>query len=254
VGRFEATFERWPLETTAARRWYLQPEGGLGTQLPPADGGASSFEHDPGAGARGTLHSGGVEGLQPDWDYAQPLEGSAISFITEPLTEDMVLVGHASVDLWLRSTAEDADIEVTITEVRPDGMESIIQSGWLRGSHRTLRDDATELRPIKTHREEDVSPMEPGVWTELRVEVMPHGQVLRAGSRLRLVLDTPGDSMALWRFLLTDFDEPPTYTVGHDAAHPSSLVVSVIPGLDVPPGSAPCHALRGQPCREYQPF
>ena len=141
-----------------------------------------------------------------------------------------------------------------VWEVRPDGMESIIQSGWLRASHRGLRDDATELRPVKSHYEEDVSPIEADQWTELRVEVMPHGHVLRAGSRLRLVVDTPGDSMASWRFLLTDFDEPPTYTVGHDAEHASSIVLSVIPGLDVPPERPLCNALRGQPCREYVPM
>ncbi len=253
VGSFEQRFERWPLPSTVATRWYLQPEGALDGDPPPADGGESSYEHDPDAGARGTLASGSVNPLQPDWAYAQPAAGRSLAFVTEPLEEDVVLVGHGSVDLWFRSTENDADIEVTITEVRPDGMESIIQSGWLRASHRGLRGDATELRPVKSHREEDVAPLTPDAWTELRVEVMPHGHVLRAGSRLRLVIDTPGDSMASWRFLLTDFDEPPTYTVGHDAEHPSSLVLSVIPDVDVPTDLPLCNALRGQPCREYLP-
>jgi len=252
-GSFEATFDRWPLPSTVATRWYLQPEGGLGSEPAPADGGASSFEHDPDAGARGTLASGSVNRLQPDWDYAQPAEGQSLSFVTEPLEDDVVLVGHGSVDLWLKSSATEADLEVTITEVRPDGLESIIQSGWLRASHRALRDDATELRPVKSHYEQDVAPMQADVWTEMRVEVMPHGHVLRAGSRLRLVVDTPGDSMAEWRFLLTDFDEPPTYTVGHDAEHPSSVVLSVIPDVDVPTDLPTAHALRGQPFREYLP-
>ena len=254
LGSFEQRFDSWPLPSTVATRWYLQPEGGLTSGTAPADGGSSSFLHDPEAGGRGTLASGSVNPLQPDWSYAQPVDGMAVSFITEPLDEDVVLVGHGSVDLWLKSTAADADIEVTITEVRPDGMESIIQSGWLRGSHRGLRDDATELRPIKSHRERDVAPMEPDTWTELRVEIMPHGHVLRAGSQLRLVVDTPGDSMASWRFLLTDFDVPPTYTVGHDAEHPSSIVLSVIPDVDVPTDLPPANALRGQPYREYLPI
>ncbi len=253
-GAFEATFDRWPLPSTVATRWYLQPEGGLASALPPAAGGSSAFEHDPEAGERGTLASGSVNPPQPDWAYAQPLPGSALSFLTEPLAEDLVLVGHGSVDLWLQSTAADADLEVTITEVRPDGMESIIQSGWLRASHRALRDDATELRPVKSHYEADIAPLEPNLWTEVRVEVMPHGHVLRAGSRLRLVVDTPGDSMARWRFLLSDFDTPPTYTLGHDAEHPSSIALSVIPDVEVPTERPPCHALRGQPCREYVPL
>ena len=31
-----------------------------------------------------------------------------------------------------------------------------------------------------------------------RVEIMPFGHVFRAGSRIRLIVDTPGDSMASW--------------------------------------------------------
>ncbi len=251
-GVFEATFSQWPIPQTEATRWYLHGDGALADLPPPADGGESSFEHDPDAGARGTLASGGVNGLQPDWDWRQPDEGMSLTFVTEPFEEDVVLVGHGSVDLWVTSTDTEADLEVTISEVRPDGLEQLVQSGWLRASHRALRDDATELRPVKTHREEDVEPLVPGEWTELRIEVMPHGQVMRAGSRLRLIIDTPGDSMASWRFLLADFETPPTYTIGHSGERASSLVLSVIPGLDVPPERPECHRLRGQPCREFQ--
>ena len=251
-GTFEGRFESWPIPSTVATRWYLQPEGQLGVAQPPGDGGSSSFEHDPEAGSRGSLASGSINRLQPDWDYPQPVEGQSVRFITDALDADLVLGGHGSVDLWIQSTDTDADLEVTLTEVRPDGLESIIQSGWLRASHRALRDDATELRPVKSHYRSDTAPLVPNEWTEVRVEVMPHGHVLHAGSRLRLVIDTPGDSMARWRFELTDFASPPTYTIGHDAEHPSSLVLSVLP-IDVPTERPPCHALRGQPCREYLP-
>ena len=43
---------------------------------------------------------------------------------------------------WITSTTPDTDIEVTITEVRPDGNEVYVQSGWLRASHRALGDRA----------------------------------------------------------------------------------------------------------------
>ncbi len=59
----------------------------------------------------------------------------------------MTVIGNASVDLWLKSTAPDTDIQVTITEVRPDGKETYVQNGWLRASNRALSSDATELRP-----------------------------------------------------------------------------------------------------------
>jgi predicted acyl esterase len=116
-----------------------------------------------------------------------------------------------------------------------------------------LRGDATELRPIKSHREEDVAPLVPGEWTLARVELMPFAHVWRAGSRLRLSVDTPGDSRASWRFRLLEFATPPTIEIGHDAAHPSSVALPRVPGVDVPTERPACNALRGQPCRAWLP-
>ena len=253
-GTFEVTFSAWPIVETEATRWYLYPGGTLEADPPGADGGASSFEPDPDSGHRGTLNSGSVNPLQPDWDWPQLIEGKAMSFITEPLSEDLVMIGHGSIDLWFQSTAADADIEVMLTEVRPDGDESYVQAGWLRASHRALRDDATELRPVKSHYQRDLENLVAGEWNELRVELMPFTHIFRAGSRIRLSLDTPGDSMASWRFLLLDYETLPTHSVAHNEVYPSSIVLPVIPGIDVPTDLPACNALRGQPCRTYVEF
>ena len=255
-GTFEATFDSWPIPETVATRWYLRSDGSLDPVPPAADGGASSFEQDPTVADGSTLASGSVDHLQPDYDYRQLIEGKALSFLTDILDEDMVMVGHGSVDLWLKTTApdNDADLEVTITEVRPDGEESFVQNGWLRASHRKLRHDATELRPIKTHYEADMMPLDPDKWNEARVEIMPLGHVFHAGSRIRLSIDTPGDSTARWRFLLLEYDTPPTHSVAHQLDYPSSVVLPLIPNIDVPSERPPCHALRGQPCRTYTPY
>ena len=34
----------------------------------------------------------------------------------------------------------------------------------------------------------------------------------------------------------------------------SSLVMPVVPGVNVPTGLPPCPGLRGEPCRDYQPY
>ena len=253
-GTFEAHFDVWPIPETEVSRWYLHQDGSLQQAQPGPDDGASSFVLDPAAGDRGTLASGSVDVLQPDWNYKQPEPGLAASFISPPLEQDMVLVGSGSVDLWIQSTADDADLEVGLTEVRPDGMESYVMYGWLRASRRKLRDDSTELRPIPTHYEEDAQPLPPGEWTLVRIEMMPMGHIFRAGSQLRIVIDTPGDSMASWRFMLKEFDEPPTHSIAHHEAHASSIALPLIPTVKVPTPLPPCNALRGQPCREYVPY
>ena len=64
------------------------------------------------------------------------VSASSLSWITAPLTRTTAIAGPGSVDLTLASTAADTDLEVTVSEVRPDGTEVYVQSGWLRASHR----------------------------------------------------------------------------------------------------------------------
>ena len=253
-GTFERHFSAWPLPETKAHRLYFQPDGSLGEAPAAEDGGASLFHHDPDAGARTTLSKGSVNELQPKYQWAPLVAGMAVAWETAPFTGDHVYIGHGSVDLWLSSTATDADLEVNLTELRPDGQEVYVQSGWLRASQRALRSDATELRPVKTHRKEDVEPLIPGEWHEVRVEIMPFAHVFRAGSVLRISVDTPGDSRADWNFLLLEQTDEEAHTVGHSAAFPSSVALPLIEGVEVPTGlPEACTALRGQPCREYVP-
>jgi hypothetical protein len=252
-GTFHHTFAAWPIPSTQATRWYLQADGSLADAAPDAAEAASTFEHDPEAGQRGSLAGGGVNRLPINWDYRPLRPGHALAFIGEPLEDDVVMIGHGSVDLWLRSTATDADLEVSLTEVRADGQETLVQGGFLRASHRALRDDATVLRPVKSHYEADIVPLVANEWTEARVEIMPFAHIFRAGSRVRISVDTPGDTTADWKFLLTEYDGPVWHTIGHDIAHPSSVVLPVVPNLDVPSEPSDCTALRGQPCRAYTP-
>ena len=59
------------------------------------------------------------------------------------------MVGSGSADLWIASSETDTDLQVTLTEVRPDGKETYVQSGWLRASKRALDEErSTELQPL----------------------------------------------------------------------------------------------------------
>ena len=85
-------------------------------------------------------------------------------------------------DLWLSSTAPDTDLQVTLTEVRPDGQEMYLQKGWLKVSQRKL-DPArsTALRPYQTHPQADVALLTPATPVLARVEIFPFGAVLHKG-------------------------------------------------------------------------
>ncbi|HOH78008.1 MAG TPA: hypothetical protein PLB35_12225, partial [Myxococcota bacterium] len=62
----------------------------------------------------------------------------------------------------------------------------------------------------------------------------------------------PGDSMTRWKFRLVEFETPPTIDIGHDADHPSSIALPLVPGVQIPTTQPACTSLRGQPCRDYQ--
>jgi uncharacterized protein len=247
-----AEFASWPIPEATTMTWMLDGTGAL-TQQPLVKPGTSTYTADPRA-LPDTFFSGDSNdiwkaGAPYDW---KPLpDGTGLGFITAPLATDTVVAGAGSVDLWISSTSNDTDLEATISEVRPDGQEIYVQSGWLRASQRTLDTAAsTELRPVYTNAKSDASDLPAGQLTAVRVALFPVAHPFRAGSRLRLTLDAPGNNRSVWVFQTIDGGE--TVTIAHDADHPSKLVLPLVAGVDVAKEAPPaCGSLRGQPCRKW---
>jgi predicted acyl esterase len=262
VGTAETLHADWPIPEAQTTRWYLQPDGKLSTSAPTVGDdeprGASSYTYDPGTKSAGTF-GGSTEAIwkasaQLNWETLD--EGSARSFVTEPFTQTTAIAGMGSVDLWLRTEAADTGVEVTITEVRPDGTERYVQSGWLRAEARAL--DAavsTELEPFPTLLESDAAPMPQGEFEQLRVALFPFAHVFRPGTRLRVNVEAPGGNQPFWEF--EPVGEPGTVNeVGHSIGRPSSVQLPVLPAGAAPavPATLPaCPSLRNQPCRTYSP-
>jgi predicted acyl esterase len=251
--RFEASFDGWPIPGAATTRWFLSGDGVEGGMLGVAPGEAGSTttylalpDAVPPTWYDGS--SGGIWRTDVTYEWQEGGPGSFGSWATGPLGDDTVVIGSGSVDLWLQSNLGDTDLEVTISELRPDGQELYVQSGWLRASHRALdADESTELRPVHTHREEDAAPLPDDRFELVRVEIFPFAQAFRAGSRIRLSVDAPGGNRPVWEFDTIAGGEQ--VTIAHDAAFPSALVLPVVDGVDVPAEYPGCNSLRGQPCR-----
>lgn len=256
VARFEHSFSQWPPAEAIPTTWWFQPDQRL-AKTPPAvadgDGKATtSYIYDPTAKQR-TSYSGSTTGIWaalPDWDWrALPL-GKALAFDSEPLTGEVVMAGPGSVDLWVRSTASDTDLEVTLSELRPDGKEMYVQNGWLRASHRALDASATaDLRPWHTHLAGDAAPLPSGELVPVRVEIFPFAHVFRRGSRLRITVEAPGGNRPFWTFADLPAGGTVINEVGHSVGHASRVVLPVIPAIDAPNALPACPSLRGQPCR-----
>jgi predicted acyl esterase len=256
VHTFEMDFDAWPPSSTEPLRLYFQPDGSLQTSMPTGGGAAaSSFELDPAAGHRGILAPGGdVWDPLPDYDWKPLPAGYDVVMDSAPLPNDLVMLGSASVDLWIRSSVEDADLEVNLTEIRPDGQERYVQSGWLRASLRKLASTASPLWPEHTYTQADEALLVPGQWTAARVGFPSFGHVFRKGSHIRVTVDTPGDSRAAWTFALKTFPGKVVYDVGHSPAYPSSILLPVLNGAEATTPLPPCPSLRAQQCRTYVPY
>lgn len=251
---FELGYPAWPPSSQQAERWYLHADGTLDPEAPTQEAAASEFVHDSDAGKRGIMGRNGNTWVKlPDYNWRQPVAGSAVVFESAPLDEDRVMAGAGSVDVWIRSTATEADLEVNLSEVRPDGQEMYVQSGWLRASQRMPGREATELYPHQENFEQDAQPLVPGEWVLARVAIAPFAHAFRAGSRLRVSVDTPGDSRAEWRFLLAEVPDDTRIAVGHDKARPSSVVLPVLAEVTAPTPLPDC-TVRGQQCRVHEAY
>ncbi len=254
VAQVKLGFEAWPPAKTQVQRWFFQPDGSLLAAAPTATSAASTFEHDATAGEQGI----GVKNLystKPTYDWKKPSAGKEVSFLSAPLQADQVMLGTGSVDVWVRTTAtdvDDADLEVNLSEVRGDGQEQFVQSGWLRASFRKLSPNATALLPDLTYNVADQQALVAKQWTQVRIAIAGFGHVFRKGSRIRLAIDTPGGSRADWRFELLPWKGPVFYDIGHDAERPSSVALPLIASAALPKDTPePGCTLRGMQCRAH---
>ena len=250
---WEQGFSTWPPRRAIATTFYLGAGGQLSTRRP----GSSSASFRPNPALRPATDlapSANPWSAQPPYDWTPVVGSEGLGFISAPLRNDTVVVGPASLNLMLASTAANTDIQATISEVRPDGEEMYITSGFLRASDRALnRRASSALHPVPTYLASTARPLPRGRFVEVRIPIDPIAYAFRAGSRIRITLSAPGGDRPEWAFDTFQTRGKVLDTVALGGLRPSSLVLAVVPGL-VPSDAQPaCPSLRGEPCRRYVP-
>jgi hypothetical protein len=158
----------WPLKRTQWTKFYLQPDGGLGTEAPKGEN-----------------------------KLTYQTTGDGLTFSTPPLAQDMEITGPAAAKLLVSSDTSDADLFLVLRVFDPHGKEVVfvgsndprtpVGLGWLRASHRKLdANKSLPWRPWHTHDEE--WPLTPGEPVELDVEIWPTCIVVPKGYRLALTV------------------------------------------------------------------
>ncbi|HET8978198.1 MAG TPA: CocE/NonD family hydrolase, partial [Solirubrobacteraceae bacterium] len=259
---FADSFSRLPIPGTRARSWYLNAHGSLTARRAGPVARADRFAWDPGARSATSFtgpddgSAGGLWTATPSYHWEQNPPGTAASYVTAPLAANTVVIGAGAVQLWVKASAPSVDLQVTISEVRPDGRETFVQNGWVRADERALNQRAsTLLAPVLSLRRRDVRPLPRGRFAEVTVPLYYEGHAYRRGSRIRVTISAPGGDQPVWAFSqLRPRRGTPRVLIAHSRRLASRLILPVVPGVAVRTPLPPCPGLRGEPCRAYRPY
>jgi hypothetical protein len=155
-----------------------------------------------------------------------------------------VVIGAGAFSASIKASAANVDLQVTISELRPDGHETFVQNGWLNTAQRKLDPrKSTPLEPILSRRASDLSTLPRGKFTPIVVPLYYQGHAYRAGSRIRVTISAVGGDQPVWSF--ADVSKRAASVLVRVA----KVALPVVGGIAVPTALPACPGLRGEPCR-----
>jgi uncharacterized protein len=167
------------------------------------------------------------------------------------LRNAMTIVGPATVDLWVKSSARVEDYQATVSEARPAlSEEEYITSGFLRSSNQVDLSDSTRLFTNPSYLAKETRTLSRSSYTLVKIPIDPIAHTFRPGTELRIVISAPGGDRPSWEFDTLDHGQAATVGIGGIAA--SALIVDQVAGANSTTTLPICGSLRGEPCRTLQ--
>jgi putative CocE/NonD family hydrolase len=217
----------WPIAGTQQAKLFLagsSPAGGeLQSQAQTGSGSQTTFtvRYDVDCPPLARQPGGLLTGAPPC-----PVEHGGPRFVTAPLESDTEVTGDAIVELWISSSAGDANIFVYLEDVPPDGNVTQVTDARLKASLRKLGKPRYENYGLPYHRShrEDAQPLKPGEPTKLVFTFLPASHIFKAGHRIRISI-AGSDYRERDR---TPLSPPPVVTILNTLSYPSSVSLPVI--------------------------
>jgi putative CocE/NonD family hydrolase len=224
------TENEWPLARQVLTNWYVSSAGhaqtsngdGVLAPVPPTFVFFFSFAYDPGNPTPYLIDSRELEeSLNEDYTELNATRRDAVVFTSKPLTRPIEVTGEMSAVLWAASDARDTDWTIMLLDVWPDGHAERVQDGLARARFRAGMDKQV--------------PLVPGQATRYDIDLWFTSKVFEPGHRLRVSigsalfpkydrnLNTGGNNERDTKWVVAH------QTVYHDAAHPTHVVLPVIP-------------------------
>ena len=223
----------WPVARAKATKYFLHSQGAANSSrgngslstYAPASEPADKFTYSPlkpVPTTGGPLCCDSVH-LAPGPKDQRAVEerDDVLIYSTPPLEHDLEVTGPVRLEFFASSSAVDTDFTAKLVDVSPDGSAINIAEGILRAKYRDSRETSTLLAPGKVY--------------SLAIDLWATSNVFRAGHRIRLEVSSSnfprfdrnlntGESAATsskWTSA--------NNTILHDAAHPSALLLPVVP-------------------------
>jgi uncharacterized protein len=223
----------WPLERAQQAKYYLHSSGKANTAA--GDGAlltttASKEANDvyvydpanPVPTVGGPLCCDGARLAAGPFDQSKvEARPDVLVYSTPTLDTDIEVTGPVTLDLFAQSSAVDTDFTAKLVDVGPDGVAENLTEGILRARYRNSTSEASLLEPGKVY--------------EYKIDLWSTSNLFRKGHRIRLEVSS-SNFPHFDRNLNTgksgadsaEFAKA-TNTVLHDAAHPSVLLLPVVP-------------------------
>ncbi|MGD0853732.1 MAG: CocE/NonD family hydrolase [Acidimicrobiales bacterium] len=250
-GHFLTEESEWPIARTTYRRWYLDAHSSDWV----GDGQRTDFlrlcESAPTTSASATydahLDRGSPIMAPTGFTGGTPRWSTGITFASDPLSEDIVLVGYMKVGLWVSSTSHDMDVFVSLRVIDKDNREIRYESlvhpidpnhihpvghGLLKVSHRTIDvAKSTAYWPVHTHAEADHQPLHGNKIVAIEVGLYPSSAKVRAGCRLRIDIQPFSPAGLPVRSYDESYHAGATNSVYTGPDYPSYVQLPIIPAM-----------------------
>ena len=128
------TADDYPWPGTRETAWYLHAGGRLDAKAPSEPEQPDSYRYDPDDPV--PTRGGNTLNLPGGPFDQRPIEGRCLTYTSEPLAQDLTIIGGVRCILYALSSAPDTDWVVRLTDVHPDGFSRLLCDGILRARYR----------------------------------------------------------------------------------------------------------------------
>ena len=223
----------WPLARAKNTRYFLHSSGaanGLGgngslSTVAPAEEKPDQYVYDPSDAVPtigGPLCCGALPtGIGPEDQRPAEARSDVLVYTTPAFAKDTEITGPVSLDLYVSSSAVDTDFTGMLVDVWPNGFAQNLTSGILRLRYRKSQEKPELANPGETY--------------HITVDLWATSNVFLGGHKLRLEVSS-SNFPRFDRNLNTGEEQgratrmiKATNVIYHDKAHPSALLVPVVP-------------------------